>query len=138
MRRLAPLLAVSLSVATAAGQPWSPPPVPNVSRYEEPVRARSPDGERWQPLVVRPTSRPDLDTIVFRGRGGRLSWLLIDPVHAIGRVVVVYADRPPQVVRGGWLRRSAGLVEIDRGARVTRIDLYNRRPHDRPYAVFAG
>lgn len=137
MRLTIRALVLSLIASTAAAQPgWGPWPYDTYDRRS--AITTSPDGERWQPLLVRPTSRPDLDRVLFSRSGGRLGWLLIEPVYKVRRVVVVYADRPAQVVGRGLLRREGGLIPVDRRGRIVRIDIYQRYADDRAYGVYAG
>lgn len=92
--------------------------------------------ERWQELLVRPTARPGIQVIVFRGKGGRLGWLRIAPAHGVVRIDIEYADRPPQ---SAWVEHAIApggdaLIQVDRSARIREVVIHTRRPGG--YAVF--
>jgi hypothetical protein len=143
MRRIASILTICLIASTAAAQPWPPSeryPVPYDDRSYDDERFydRAPDGRRWQELLVRPTNRPDVNTVVFRGRGGRLSWLMIPERRGISHVVIHYRDRQPEVIDRRVLRETSGVIQLDRRARIVQIDVFSRRPYAGPSTVFGA
>lgn len=133
MRRFLVLVLLLCAAAPAGAQPWRRPEPP--PRYYEP----RPDS-RWTQLLVRPTSQPGVDVVIFRGKGGRLSVLRVAPVAGVREIVVEYDRRPPQRFRvERWQRRGPELMlEVDRGARIRQIVIYSRPNRRAPFAIWGA
>lgn len=132
MHRFLVLVLLLCAATPAEAQPWRRPEPP--LRYEPRPR------DHWTQLLVRPTSQPGVDVVIFRGKGGRLSLLRVAPVAGVREIVVEYDRRPPQTFRvERWQRRGPELMlEVDRGARIRQIVIYSRPMRRVPFAIWGA